>query len=156
MLPHNRFTNSTVVSSLCLQRSFLGNERGAVRLSTARSSTSRGSEWSGVSTASPIPGAMWRHRGISRIRGDIPILLRNPTMGWHVTLHTHIHTHKWTNSTQILVNFQSAVNSTLSGIYGKWDEPSTWICWLHEETVTETNTKSKQHIFPVVLASESF
>jgi hypothetical protein len=77
------------VTSACLQQRCLRNERGAVRLGTARSSTSSGSEHHVVNTASPTPGAVWRHRGMSRITGDIPILLRNPPMGCHVTLSKH-------------------------------------------------------------------
>jgi hypothetical protein len=34
------------------------NRSGAVRLGTARSSTSRGLKWQGVNTASPTPGAV--------------------------------------------------------------------------------------------------
>jgi hypothetical protein len=67
VLSSNGFTHSTVASSPCLQRRCLGNERGAVRLGSVRH---------GVNTASPTPGAVWRHRGMLR-RNRFPILLRD-------------------------------------------------------------------------------
>jgi hypothetical protein len=94
MLPRNGFTKSTVASSPCLQRRYLGNERGAGRLGTGRSSTSRGSKQHGTNTASPTRGAVWRHRSMLRrnpyqrwhSNAAAQPLPRNPTMSWHVTI----------------------------------------------------------------------